>query len=165
MKVTNSKTFKNGVVYASETDDGYPIETTDTYLPYYTKDAIGRNQNMLNSNDAGSRKERWMVGVSTMSGCPVGCRFCATSKLKKWRPLTAREIAKQVRLIVNINDIDPANSQEFKINYTRMGEPFLNINEVREFEDLNPIGPLGETRLVQSTMVPLSQAGAAFAAR
>ncbi|MFA6364770.1 LAGLIDADG family homing endonuclease, partial [Methanoregula sp.] len=63
-------------VYALETDDGFPIECTDTFLPFYTKDATGRNQNALDDENLGSRKERWMIGVSTMSGCPVGCKFC-----------------------------------------------------------------------------------------
>ena len=67
------KRFANGVVYALRTEDGYLIETTDTFLPYYTKDAIGRKQNFLDNNDLGSRKERWMIGVSTMSGCCCKC--------------------------------------------------------------------------------------------
>jgi pyruvate-formate lyase-activating enzyme len=74
-----------------------------------------------------------MVGVSTMSGCPVRCKFCATSKMKKYRNLTAQEIVDQVKFILNLNpDFNPNDSQEFKINYTRMGEPFLNIEAVKE---------------------------------
>ena len=41
--------FANGVVYALQTKDGYPVEVTDTFLPYYTKDAIGKHQNKLNN--------------------------------------------------------------------------------------------------------------------
>jgi hypothetical protein len=47
IKKIDEKQFQNGVVYAMETEDGYPIEVTDTFLPYYTKDAIGRKQNAL----------------------------------------------------------------------------------------------------------------------
>ncbi len=71
-----NRTFANGVVYALKTEDDYPIEVTDTFLPFYTKDAIGRKQNGLNNTELGDRSERWMIGVSTMSGCPVGCKFC-----------------------------------------------------------------------------------------
>ena len=128
-----SKHFTNGSVYLLITDDGMPIETTDTFLPYYTKDAIGKKQNNLTSEDIGDRTERWMIGVSTMSGCPVRCKFCATGTLKKYRNLTAEEIVEQVMFIVNKHpEIDPKNSKEFKINYTRMGEPFLNIDNVRK---------------------------------
>jgi len=133
LKEIAHKDFTNGSVYLMHTFDGYPIETTDTFLPYYTKDAIGRKQNSLQDGIVGSRKERWMIGVSVMSGCPVGCKFCATGQLKKCRNLTAEEIKDQVAFIImnNYNIQNPAESQEFKINYTRMGEPFLNIIEVR----------------------------------
>ena len=33
--------FANGAVYALQTKDGYPVEVTDTFLPFYTKDAVG----------------------------------------------------------------------------------------------------------------------------
>lgn len=126
------KHFANGTVWALQTHDGYPIETTDTFLPRYTKDAVGRHQNNLETEDFGDRSERWMVGVSVMSGCPVRCRFCATGKLKRWRSLTAQEIVHQVKFVLGKNpDFDPTKAFEFKINYTRMGEPFLNITEVR----------------------------------
>ena len=131
MKEIKHKKFANGVVYALETKDGYPIEVTDTFLPYYTKDAIGKKQNALNSKELGDRSERWMIGVSTMSGCPVGCKFCATGKLKKCRNLTTYEIVKQVMTIIDKYPIlAPSDAEEFKINYTRMGEPFLNIDNV-----------------------------------
>lgn len=68
--------FANGIVYALKTEDGYVVEVTDTFLPYYTKDAIGTHQNALSGTDLGSRADRWMIGVSTMSGCPIRCRFC-----------------------------------------------------------------------------------------
>jgi len=128
-----NKRFANGIVYLLETEDGFPLETTDTFLPSYTKDAIGKHQNALTDSSLGSRYERWMVGVSTMSGCPVKCKFCATGKMKRYRKLSAEEIVGQVDFILSNNpDYDPVNCREFKINYTRMGEPFLNVDNVRE---------------------------------
>jgi len=127
-----SKSFANGNVYLLYTKDKMPVETTDTFLPYYTKDAIGKQQNKLSSKDLGSRAERWMIGVSVMSGCPVRCKFCATGKLDKWRRLTSDEMIAQVEFILAKNlDINPSASKEFKINWTRMGEPFLNIQVFR----------------------------------
>ena len=75
-----------------------------------------------------------MIGVSVMSGCPVRCKFCATGQMKGYRNLTADEIVQQVDFIIDKNSKGnyPANSKEFKINYTRMGEPFLNIDNVKE---------------------------------
>lgn len=126
------KTFANGVVYALRTEDGYLVETTDTFLPAYTKDAIGKRQNNLQSTEMGSRSDRWMIGVSTMSGCPVRCKFCATGTMKKWRNLTAEEIVDQVGYVLRQRPERFADAFEHKINYTRMGEPFLNIDNVRK---------------------------------
>jgi len=132
MKIKKQKKFANGSVYSIELDDGRLIESTDTYLPYYTKNAIGRKQNFLDNYSLGNRKERWMIGVSVMSGCPVGCKFCATGKMKGFRNLTTNEIVNQVTFMINQSNCDPLKSKEFKINYTRMGEPFLNIDNVKE---------------------------------
>lgn len=133
LQIKKYRQFANGIVYALNTQDGWPIETTDTFLPYYTKDAIGRKQNNLTDKNIGSRSERWMIGVSVMSGCPVGCKFCATGTLPRWRNLSAQEIVDQVMFIIGQNpQYNPVESQEFKINYTRMGEPFLNIDAVKE---------------------------------
>lgn len=133
MKIHKFRKFGNGIVYAIELEDGALIETTDTFLPYYTKDAIGNHQNTLCDYELGDRSERWMIGVSVMSGCPVHCKFCATGQMKKWRNLTSKEIVDQVEYIVNNNpDYNPSDSKEFKINYTRMGEYGLNETNIRK---------------------------------
>lgn len=133
MKLLKSKSFANGTVYALMTEDGFPVEVTDTFLPFYTKDAIGRKQNTLSDNNFGNRSDRYLIGVSCMSGCPVRCRFCATGQLKKYRNLTALEIVEQVEFVISQNpDYNFADAKEHKINYTRMGEPFLNIEAVKE---------------------------------
>ncbi len=124
------KEFKNGKVYALRTDDGYLIETTDTFLPYYTKDCINGN-NFLKDSNLGDRYERWMIGVSTMSGCNVGCKFCATGGMKKFKNLSCDEIIAQVDFVQSKNIIQFNDAKEHKINYTRMGEPFLNIDNVK----------------------------------
>jgi 23S rRNA (adenine2503-C2)-methyltransferase len=143
LKTIRSKTFANGTVHLLRTESGNNIETTETFLPFYTKDAIGRKQNCLNNYDLGDRGQRHMVGVSTMSGCCVKCKFCATGKLKNCTLLTTDEIVEQVKLMVSLNpEFPPEKSKEFKINYTRMGEPFLNINNVRKaIEIINDMYP------------------------
>jgi 23S rRNA (adenine2503-C2)-methyltransferase len=137
LKEVTSRSFTNGKVYMLRTEDEFPLETTDTFLPFYTKDCINEHTNELTSGDIGNRNERWMIGVSCMSGCPVHCEFCATGQLKRWRSLTAEEIYEQVKFILDKNkDIDITKTKEFKINYTRMGEPFLNIDNVKKAIEL-----------------------------
>lgn len=132
LQETKSRSFANGIVYALQTEDDFPIEVTDTFLPFYTKDAIGRKQNRLSSKDLGDRSERWMIGVSVCSGCPVRCKFCATGQLKKWRPLTAEEIVAQIDFVLQKNpQWSPTSAKEFKINYTRMGDFGLNQEAVQ----------------------------------
>ena len=73
-----------------------------------------------------------MIGVSCMSGCPVRCKFCATGNLPKYRNLTGQEIFDQVEFAIEKGGANPLEAKEFKINYTRMGEPFLNIEAIKE---------------------------------
>lgn len=116
MEIKKQKNFKNGVVYCLQLEDGMLVETTDTFLPFYTKDAIGRKQNSLDNSNLGNRSERWMIGVSTMSGCPVRCKFCATGNMKKYRNLTADEIVGQVFFAIKKAGFNPESAKEFKIN-------------------------------------------------
>ena len=44
LKEIKKKEFANGIVYALQTEDGYPIEVTDTFLPDYTKDTSEENK-------------------------------------------------------------------------------------------------------------------------
>jgi len=132
LKVKKYKKFANGIVWCLELEDGRLIETTSTFLPYYTKDAINRKQNTLNNTSLGDYSERWMIGVSVMSGCPVKCKFCATGQMKGYRNLTSEEIVSQVTFAVEEIKSNPYDAKEFKINYTRMGEPFLNIENVKQ---------------------------------
>ncbi len=134
-ELVKQKDFANGSVFALKTEDGFFLEVTDTFLPFYTKDAIGRKQNDLQTTDVGDRSERWMIGVSCMSGCPVRCKVCATGNMKGYRNLTAEEIVAQVEFVINQEsnlDYGWTAAKEHKINYTRMGEPFLNIEEVKK---------------------------------
>ncbi|MEI3107203.1 MAG: hypothetical protein V8T16_17510 [Parabacteroides merdae] len=52
--------------------------------------------------------------------------------MKRYRNLTADEIVGQVEFAIEQAGFDPCDTNEFKINYTRMGEPFLNIEAVKE---------------------------------
>jgi hypothetical protein len=130
IKEIKNKEFLNGIVYALETEDSFLIETTDTFLPSYTKDAIKEKQNTLRDANTGSRKERWMIGVSTMSSCPVHCKFCATGNMKKYRNLTAEEILAQVEFVLSKREERFVDAFEHKIKAT----PKLQRSAERIFE-------------------------------
>ena len=137
----NTKQFTNGFVSVMKLDDGKLIETTSTCLPGQTEIRVtGRKDNKVDANafSVENWKEKWTVGISTQSGCPIKCKFCAVNKLtykRGWRNLSATEMVDQVRYAVSkaqeLNGgLDPEESTIFRILFTRMGEPSLNIDEV-----------------------------------
>ncbi len=70
------------------------------------------------------KDDRLTLCISTQSGCPVGCVFCATGNLGFRRNLTSGEIIEQV--IYFINALKPSSEKLTNIVLMGMGEPFLN---------------------------------------
>ena len=91
-----------------KTKDGFPIESV---LMQY-KD--GRNS----------------VCVSCMSGCPVGCEFCATGKMGFNRNLTYKEIVDQILYFKRM--LKKKNEEVTNIVFMGMGEPMLNLENIKE---------------------------------
>ena len=69
------------------------------------------------------RDGRRSVCVSSQSGCPLTCTFCATGAMKFGRNLTATEILDQV---LHFRRIEPVNHLVFM----GMGEPMMNLDNV-----------------------------------
>lgn len=81
----------------------------------------------------GNFYKRTVICCSTMSGCPVGCKFCGTGN-KFVRNLTPEEIIYQIDYILsdmNIKDIS-SKGERFQIMFMSMGEPFLNYKSMRD---------------------------------
>ena len=72
------------------------------------------------------REEKWVLIVSTLFGCPVGCLMCDAGSGFKGK-LTEEEILAQIDYLVQKrfpDSIIPA--QKFKVQFARMGEPAFN---------------------------------------
>jgi 23S rRNA (adenine2503-C2)-methyltransferase len=69
------------------------------------------------------RDGRRSVCVSSQSGCPLTCTFCATGKMKFGRNLTADEILDQVLHFRRVEAVD-------HVVFMGMGEPTMNIDNV-----------------------------------
>lgn len=98
--------------------------------------------------------ERTVICCSTMSGCPVGCKFCGTGN-KFIRNLTAEEIVGQIVTILDDKDIANINERgkRFQIMFMSMGEPLLNWDEVETaIRKLHKLYPNAE--LLLSTIAP-----------
>src|SRR6478672_4076585 len=69
------------------------------------------------------RDGRRSVCVSSQSGCPLTCSFCATGQMKFGRNLTADEILDQALHFRRVEAID-------HVVFMGMGEPMLNFDAV-----------------------------------
>jgi len=102
LTVEDEAMAKDGTVKALfRTADGHPVEAV---LMRY-------------------RDGRRSVCVSSQSGCPLTCTFCATGAMRFGRNLRSSEILDQV---LHFRRIEPVNHLVFM----GMGEPFLNYDEV-----------------------------------
>ena len=69
------------------------------------------------------RDGRRSVCVSSQSGCPLTCTFCATGRMKFGRNLTAAEILDQVLHFRRTEPVD-------HLVFMGMGEPLMNLDHV-----------------------------------
>lgn len=72
------------------------------------------------------REEKWVLLISTMFGCPIRCQMCDAGGHYRGKA-SAQEILAQIDFLVQKRypggDIP---SRQFKIQFSRMGEPALN---------------------------------------
>src|SRR5438874_3326703 len=109
---------KDGTVKALfRTGDGHPVEAV---LMRY-------------------RDGRRSVCVSSQSGCPLTCAFCATGQMRFGRNLTASEIVDQALHFRRIEPVDHAV-------FTGMGERMLNLDSVLEAARALPDGGVTSRR-------------------
>lgn len=75
--------------------------------------------------------KRTVICCSTMSGCPVGCKFCGTGN-KFVRNLIAEEIVEQIKTVLKDKGIEDVSDKgmRFQIMFMSMGEPLLNWDAV-----------------------------------
>ncbi len=69
------------------------------------------------------RDERRSICVSSQSGCPLTCTFCATGQMRFRRNLAASEILDQALHFRRLEAVDHCV-------FMGMGEPMLNVDEV-----------------------------------
>jgi 23S rRNA (adenine2503-C2)-methyltransferase len=69
------------------------------------------------------KDDRRSLCLSSQSGCPLTCSFCATGQMKFGRNLTASEIVDQALHFRRLEDVDHAV-------FMGMGEPMMNLPNV-----------------------------------
>ena len=123
-------------VYIAEMDNGKPIEFVESVQPPIP------------------REKKWVLIVSTLYGCPVGCRFCDAGGYYQGR-LSQGEIMSQIDYPVRRRFPDGGVPVEkFKIQFARMGDPALNENVLDVLELLPRIYDAPGLMPTLSTIAP-----------
>ncbi len=78
-------------------------------------------------SEAGKRRSRATICVSSQVGCAVNCQFCLTAKLGLQRNLSAGEIAGQVVAVLDRQKVEIGRDR-VNLVFMGMGEPFLNYD-------------------------------------
>lgn len=81
-------------------------------------------------------EDKWVMLVSTLFGCPVGCPMCDAGTGYSGK-LTSAEIMDQILMMIRRRYPDlkvPAG--QFKVQFARMGEPALNPNVITVLREL-----------------------------
>ncbi len=119
MKVISSTGKEDvAIVYIVEFEDGRMLECVESLSP------------------PRPREEKWVLLVSTMFGCPIGCVMCDAGGHYHGNA-TADMMFSQLDFLVYQRFPDGCvPSRQFKIQFARMGEPALNPNVLTVLEQL-----------------------------
>lgn len=133
-----------GQTYITKTIDGHLIEMGDVFMSIERK--IGTRPYEFSKFESPADTEKRVMTISTMIGCTSSCKFCASSN-SFVRNLSAEEIVGQVEFMIEQGIIrgrnnNPNNSKEFRVLFTRMGEPLVNhanvVDAIIELKSLYP---------------------------
>lgn len=106
------------MVYIAEMEDGKLIEFVESVQPPIP------------------REKKWVLTLSTLYGCPVGCRFCDAGNYYEGK-LSLNDIMSQIDyLIVSRFPHREVPVHKFKIQFARMGEPSFNQNVLDVLQEL-----------------------------
>jgi 23S rRNA (adenine2503-C2)-methyltransferase len=105
-------------VFVARLQDGSPIEFVESVQPPVPM------------------SEKWVLIVSTLKGCPVGCAICDAGSSYSGR-LTREEIVEQVLFLVGRRFPDrKVPVPKLKVQFARMGEPAFNDAVLEAIEEL-----------------------------
>ncbi|MBU4204377.1 MAG: radical SAM protein [Acidobacteria bacterium] len=105
-------------VYVAETEKGRHLEFVESLQPPIPKD------------------KKWVLIVSSLYGCPIGCRFCDAGGFYQGK-ISKADMLRQIDYLVRKSYPDGrVPVPKFKIQFARMGEPALNPAVLEVLEEL-----------------------------
>lgn len=82
------------------------------------------------------REKKWVIIISSLFGCPVECKFCDAGG-KYTGKLSKEELLAQIDFLVkNRFKSKEPESEKFKIQFARIGEPAFNKNVLEVLKEL-----------------------------
>jgi len=124
-------------VFVGRTDSGHTVEFLESVQPPIP------------------REQKWVLIVSTLAGCPVGCPLCDAGGFYRGR-LTAGEILDQIDYLVIRRYPDRRIPiDKFKIQFARMGDPALNPDVLTVLKRLPELYHAPGLRPCISSIAPL----------
>ena len=106
------------IVYVAELERGKYIEFAESLQPPFP------------------REKKWVLTISTLYGCPVGCRFCDAGGFYQGKLSTHQILAQIDYFIKKRFPHQPVSVEKFKIQFARTGEPSFNNNVLDVLECL-----------------------------
>ncbi len=83
------------------------------------------------------RDEKWVLILSSLSGCPIQCRFCDANSFYEGK-LSTEEMMEQVEFLIGEKGREEwVHSDKFKVQFARIGEPSLNKNVIDAIEEID----------------------------
>lgn len=73
----------------------------------------------------GGNKVKLDIEVSSTSGCPIKCKYCASSIVDKVKYLTSEEIFSEVKTCLEHFKVIEKDYPEFNVSFSGIGEPCL----------------------------------------
>jgi 23S rRNA (adenine2503-C2)-methyltransferase len=148
LEVVQEAHARDGTVKAlMHTADGRPLEAV--LMRYRPDDARAVRKGEAGRRAGGKRAGRRSLCLSSQSGCPLTCSFCATGTMRFGRNLTASEIVDQaLHFRRETGPHPPADHAVFM----GMGEPMMNLDNVLAACARLPEVGIGHRRTAISTV-------------
>ncbi len=102
---------------------------------YIGKTSKGNIIEFVESIPTGNIREKWVLIVSSLNGCPVGCKMCDAGFFYKGK-LDYQELMEQIEYPIKRRFGEKPLTKKFKIQFARMGEPSFNPAVLDVIEDL-----------------------------
>ncbi len=119
-----------------------------------TDGSTGRSIEFVESTPTGNIREKWVLILSSLYGCPVRCAFCDAGGGYSG-PVPYEELLFQVRTLIGARfPGSKVDCGKFKVQFARIGEPSFNDDILKAIADIPRIFELKSYIPSLSTVAP-----------